>query len=91
MKHKIRGKIWNIKYASNMKNRGYCDPPDKKNKSITIKKNLKGQELMEVLLHECLHAVLHHELDEDYVLTVADDISRAIWKELKAKGYINEH
>lgn len=91
MKHKIRGKMWNIKYASNMKNRGYCDPPDKKNKSITIKKNLKGQELMEVLLHEMLHGILFAELDEQFVTMIADDISRALWKELKAKGYINEN
>lgn len=88
MRHKIRGKMWNVRYAPNLKDRGHCDPPDKKNKSIIIKQGLKGQELMELLIHEMLHCLLFLELDEDFVVMAADDISRALWKELKAKGYI---
>lgn len=89
MRHKIRGKIWNVRYVPNMINRGSCDHPNSKNKSITIKQGLKGVELMEVLLHEMLHSCAW-DLDEEVITEMADDISRALWKELKSKGYISE-
>jgi hypothetical protein len=90
LRHKLAGKYWEVKYVPNLGSRGLCDPPTKKNKTVTIWQGLKGQELMEVLLHELIHCVMYRELDEDFVTEVADDISRAIWKELKAKGYLKD-
>lgn len=90
MRHKILGKIWNVRYAPNLKDRGHCDPPDKKNKSIIIKQGLKGEELMEVLIHELLHSCWFKGFSEEVVTEMAEDISRAVWKEMKAKGYIND-
>lgn len=90
MRHKIRGRFWNVKYVPNLGSRGHCDPPTKKNKEIIIWQGLRGQELMEVLLHEMIHCVMFNELDEDFVTEIADDISRAIWKELNAKGYLKD-
>lgn len=84
------GKFWNLKYVPNLSSRGYCDPPEKKNKAIVIWQGLKGQELLEVLLHEMLHSLAFKAFSEEFVTEAADDMSRAIWKELKAKGYLQE-
>ena len=84
------GKFWNLRYVPQLSLRGYCDSPENKNKEIVIWQGLKGQELLEVLVHEMLHACAYKALSEEFVTEAADDISRAIWKELKAKGYLQE-
>jgi hypothetical protein len=81
MRHKIRGKMWNVRRVPNLGNaRGSCDPPTKPNKEIKILSSLRGQEFLEVLLHEILHAALW-DLDEEAVSETAEDAARAIWRE----------
>ena len=81
MRHKIRGKMWNVRRVPNLGNaRGSCDPPTKPNKEIKILSSLRGQEFLEVLLHEILHAALW-DLDEQAVSETAEDAARAIWRE----------
>ena len=67
---------------SNLGNaRGSCDPPTKPNKEIKILSSLKGQEKLEVMLHEILHAALW-DLDEQAIDETAADAARALWKEM---------
>jgi hypothetical protein len=83
MRHLIRGKYWNIRRVSNLGNaRGSCDPPTKPNKEIKLLSSLRGQELLEVMLHEILHAALW-DLDEEAIEETAEDAARAIWKEME--------
>jgi hypothetical protein len=85
MRHKIRGKMWNVRRVPNLGNaRGSCDPPTKPNKEIKILSSLRGQEFLEVLLHEILHAALW-DLDEQAVSETAEDAARAIWREWNEK------
>jgi hypothetical protein len=88
MRHKIRGKIWNVRRVPNLgkfldlgQTRGSCDPPDKKNKEIKILSSLRGQELIEVLIHEGLHAAFW-DIDETVIEQVADDLARLLAKEI---------
>jgi hypothetical protein len=61
--------------------RGSCDPPTKRNKKIRILKSLKGEELLEVRLHEIFHAGLW-DIDEEVIAELARDAARACWKEM---------
>lgn len=75
-----------MRRVSNLGNaRGSCDPPTKPNKEIRIISSLKGQELLEVMLHEILHAALW-DLDEQAIEETAEDAARAIWKEMFLEG-----
>jgi hypothetical protein len=88
LRHKLAGKYWDVVYVPNLSSRGKCDPPEKKGKKITVHMSMRGQELMEILIHECLHGIWFKGFSEEFVTEAADDISRLIWKELKAKGYL---
>ena len=87
MRHKLRGKVWEVEYVNRLPNgdRGACDSPDTAGKKIQILSKLKGQERLEVLLHEGLHACLW-DLDEEAVGVIAEDLARMVWKEI---GYGN--
>jgi hypothetical protein len=73
--------MWEFVRVPRLKNgdRGECDPPTKKNKQIRILKRLKGEELLEVRIHEIIHAGLW-DIDEDAVAELSRDAARAIWK-----------
>lgn len=79
MRIKIRGKIWEVVYPTNMRHRGLCDAPDTKNKKIRILAALRGEERLEVLIHEFLHAAGWH-IDESFVTEFAADVARGLWK-----------
>lgn len=79
MKIKILGKIWDLIFCPNLKNRGECDHPCSPNKKIRIWKGLKEEEKLEVLIHEMLHAAFWH-LDEEYVEKAAKDIAKVLWR-----------
>ena len=83
MRHKIRGKIWEVVYKRKLPKdaRGMCDSPEKKGKKITIKQNLRGLVKLDTLLHEGIHAGLW-DLDEEAVTELAHDLARMVWKEL---------
>ena len=63
---KILGRFWRLRFAPNMANRGDCDPPSQRKKEIRISSTLRGEERLEVLLHELLHAAGWH-IDEAFV------------------------
>lgn len=58
---------------------GMCDPPNKPHKEIRVDSRLKDQELLEVLLHEMLHAVDWHQ-SEEIIASQAHDIAKVLWK-----------
>lgn len=64
------------------KTRGLCDAPSTKGKTIKIAKHLEGEERLEVLIHEMLHAGLW-DLAEEAVAELAKDLAR----ELTRLGY----
>lgn len=80
-KHKIRGKIWDVRYIPNMTNDGECDEPSTKAKQIRIAQRCKGLRRLVVLLHEGIHAGLW-DLDESVVEELAEDLGRLIWREM---------
>lgn len=82
---KILGKVWSLRFAPNMANRGDCDPPSQPGKAIRISSTLRGEERLEVLLHELVHAAGWH-IDEGFVAQFASDAARALWR----LGYRNQ-
>jgi hypothetical protein len=75
----ILGKRWRLRFAPNMTNRGDCDPPDQPDKEIRVSSALRGEERLEVLIHELLHSAGWH-IDEEFVERFARDATRALWR-----------
>jgi hypothetical protein len=88
MKIRVNGKIWNLVFkkspiAEDKKCVGYCERPDKKNKKIVIEESLRGEKLLEILIHEQLHAALW-VADEEWVEEVGVDLARNIRRVMEA-------
>jgi hypothetical protein len=70
-KYNIRGVKYLVKKAR-IKDRGVCDSPKAEAPTIKYSNTLKGEELLEVLIHEVLHACLwdldEHAIDESAVI-----------------------
>lgn len=58
---------------------GLCDPPSHPGKKILIDNRLENRDLLEVLLHEMLHAV-DWQQSEEAIAEQAHDISVVLWK-----------
>ena len=69
----FRGKKYIIRWRK-MKGLGLCDPPDKKDKAITINSTLRGQELLRVAIDESIHACFW-DLDDAMVGEASASIS----------------
>jgi hypothetical protein len=78
---KILGKCWNVSFVPRLARDVYgdCDPPDGRRKQIRFLKRLRGQHLLEILIHECLHAA-DWSKDEQWIEQVAADIARAAFR-----------
>ncbi len=79
MRVKILSKLWNLRFAPNLANRGDCDPPTARGKEIRVSSSLRGEERLEVLLHELVHAGGWH-IDEEFVGRFAHDAARVLWR-----------
>jgi len=86
MRIKVLGKLWQLRFAPNMANRGDCDQPDQRGKEIRISSSLRGEQRLEVLIHEMVHAAGWH-IDETFVERFAKDAARALWR----LGYRNRN
>lgn len=73
----LRGKRYQITRPRMTKYDGLCDSHDHKGKKIRIHKDLEGYELLEVIIHEFLHACLW-DIDEEVVAESAHDIAQGI-------------
>jgi hypothetical protein len=76
----VRGRRYLLRFVAvrEMQNKGAlgeCDPPDRPGKEIRILKRLRGQERLDTIIHELLHAG-HWDLKEDAVNELASDIAR---------------
>ena len=79
MRLTILGKRWWLRFVALRTNRGECDPPTKPNKEIRVDSQLRGEERLEVLIHEQIHAAGWH-LDEEFVTRFAQDLARNLTK-----------
>ena len=79
--HLFRGKRYRIKpyHVRRGGTAGYCDPPDKNGKAISIPINGSSSDDLDYIIHECLHACFW-DLEEIAVERAADDISRLLWR-----------
>lgn len=75
----VMGKVWGLRFVPNLANRGDCDAPDRPGKEIRVGSGLRGEERLEVLLHELVHAAGWH-IDESFVERFARDAARALWR-----------
>tara|TARA_R110002020_G_scaffold249581_1_gene463517 strand:+ start:1486 stop:1764 length:279 start_codon:yes stop_codon:yes gene_type:complete len=90
MRIKVCGKYWELLFADlDEETRGECDSPDTPKKQIRICNSVKGEEELEVLLHELLHAA-DWSKDEEWVEDASYDLAHILWKLGWKKGYNNE-
>ncbi len=78
MRVRILGKHWNLRFVPVLGEKlGDCQHPEAAEKQIRIRSNLRGDELMETVIHEALHAANWH-LDEEFVSDFAHDVTRLL-------------
>lgn len=82
MKHKIGGVEYEIRFRALRNVLGDCTDPRKSNPQIRIDKALSGQRLLEVEIHELLHAEFW-DLAEEAIDRAARDLSSYLYK----RGY----
>lgn len=76
----IRGRRWRIERCElSRRTAGECDAPDAESKAIRIDRRLKGQEELETIIHEVIHAA-HWDLCEEAVDETAEAIARVLWR-----------
>lgn len=71
-----RGKRWKYRVTRPMKKRGEADSV---RKEVRISGDMKGEKLLDTIIHEALH-VGCWDLDEEVVEEVATDIARLLWR-----------
>jgi hypothetical protein len=75
---RILGKYWNLRRVPNLgSNKGICQHPDSAAKEIHIQSGLRGEQLLETVIHEVLHAANWH-LDEEFVTDFARDVTKIL-------------
>jgi hypothetical protein len=80
MQVKILGKHWNIRHGRrDMKDHGSCDPPDKKDKEIKVRRGLSPKDELESIVHEVTHSGAWQLLDEGWVREFTEDLTNVLW------------
>ena len=79
MRIRVLNRFWNLRFAPNLANRGDCDAPDKPGKEIRVSSSLRGEERLEVVVHELVHAAGWH-IDEGFAEQFAGDVARVLWR-----------
>ncbi len=78
MRITVCGKHWDLVFGDLPRGtHGVCDRPDIVGKKITISKSIKGDKLVDTVIHELLHACLW-DLDEEKVAEAATSITRVL-------------
>jgi hypothetical protein len=83
------GKRWRVEWVEGLPELGYCEKADKVDKRVLLDSRLRGQKLVEVLVHECTHAAFWH-LDEEFVREFADEIAKALFHKDMAPYFLKE-
>ncbi len=98
MRIKVFGRIWNLDFVHPSvlpeEDDADCDVPitpgrSIPNKTIRINEELKGEHLLDTLIHELFHASQPH-LNEEFVNTVATDIARCVWRPEVLRRVLND-
>ena len=79
MRVELRGKRWNLEVIEYLQD-GSCgsiDPVDAPQKRILIALNQTPQDLLDTVIHECLHACVP-DLAEETVTETATDIAKVL-------------
>lgn len=79
LQHRLGGRLYNILLDARIDDLGQCSDPNVSNRVIKIAKGLDEKELMEVAIHEALHAC-GWILDEEFVDLTAQDIATLLYK-----------
>lgn len=79
MRIRMMNRYWRLRFTRNLFHRGDCDGPTREKKEIRIDTSLRGEEQLEVILHELVHAAGWH-IDETFVEQFARDAARALWR-----------
>jgi len=58
---------------------GYCTDPSFSNRVIKVHSQLTGDQELEFIIHEMIHACFW-DLDEAVVKEVGQDLSKALWR-----------
>lgn len=75
----ILGKRWRVRFCRLTSISGDCSSPTDVNKEIRIDNRLKGEEQLEILIHEFRHAA-DWGRDESFVAREAKDLARMLWR-----------
>lgn len=81
MKIRILGKTWDLRFPPHEEmggKAGSCDHPGQRNKSIDVWDELRGEECLDTIIHECLHAGAYNVLGEHFCEQIGTDIARAV-------------
>jgi len=78
MRVTLCGKRWELKFTKLTDCRGECDSPTTPNKEIRIDKRLRGEEELEVLIHEAMHAI-DWRADEYHVHCAAVGLAKMLY------------
>ena len=81
MRARLRGKYWNLIRSRNIEARGDIDSPAVPGKKIRVSTKVKDEteELLEVVIHECLHGMIW-DLSEETVQESAVDLAKILYK-----------
>lgn len=77
----VGGKRWELTRPSRLATRGDCDGPHIPGKQIRIRAGLTGEDELEVILHELLHAA-DWNASEEWVHNTALDLARILYRRL---------
>jgi len=81
MRVRLRGRHWQLVRVKNLEARGDIDSPNIKDKRIRVNIKIKDdtEELLEVVIHECLHGLVW-DLSEETVQESAVDLAKILYK-----------
>lgn len=82
--HHFKKRKYTVRFTSvaemgDSRTSGLCDPPFSPDPVIDIRENLPEKEMLEVLIHESLHALAFHKT-EAAVFSSAESIAMLLWK-----------
>jgi len=79
MRVKISNRYYDLRFVKNLASKGLCDAPHIKGRKILIKSDLTGEDRLDTLLHEILHAADWYK-DEEWICRCATDSARILTK-----------
>jgi len=81
MQVNLMGRRWFIRFVKLGREQAYgsCDDPRQRSKAIRIDPRLEDEQLLEVTIHELLHAC-DWRADEEHIDQQARDMARVLWR-----------